>query len=78
MLISEGAGVYADHCAICHGPSGKGGTGPDLTANLTQRYPDPADQRQIILDGPRSMPSFESRLSDREIDAVIEFTRFGF
>ncbi len=77
VLIAEGADVYGDHCQICHGAYGQGGTGPDLANGLIERYPNVADQRQIILDGPRSMPSFEPRLTDHEIDAVIEFTRFG-
>jgi cytochrome c len=30
--IAEGAKLYEKHCTACHGESGKGGTGPDLTS----------------------------------------------
>lgn len=29
--IAEGRKLYAKHCMACHGESGKGGVGPDLT-----------------------------------------------
>lgn len=76
-LVTQGAAVYAEHCQICHGATGQGGTGPSLAGDLAERYPDVADQKALILAGPKSMPSFATRLTDHEIDAVIAFTRSG-
>ncbi len=76
-LVSQGAVVYARHCQVCHGAAGQGGTGPALAGDLSDRFPDVADQRAVILLGPKSMPSFANRLTDNEIDAVIAFTRTG-
>jgi len=76
-LVAQGSAVYTQHCQICHGAAGQGGTGPALAGDLADRYPDAADQRAVILVGPKSMPSFATRLSDQEIDAVIAFTRTG-
>ena len=28
---ARGAAIFAERCAACHGPEGRGGTGPDLT-----------------------------------------------
>ncbi len=76
-LVSEGAAIYSQHCQVCHGAAGQGGTGPALAGDLIDRFPDVDDQRAVILLGPKSMPSFATRLTDKEIDAVIEFTRSG-
>jgi len=69
--------VYAEHCQICHGAAGQGGTGPALAGDLAQRYPDIKAQKALIIAGPKAMPSFAGRLTDQEIDAVIAFTRNG-
>jgi len=76
-LVSEGSVIYAQHCQICHGAAGQGGTGPALAGDLAERYPDVAAQKLVILTGPKSMPSFATRLTDHEIDAVVAFTRTG-
>jgi len=76
-LISQGSAVFAQHCQVCHGATGQGGTGPALAGDLAERYPEIAAQRAVILTGPKSMPSFATRLTDQEVDAVIAFTRTG-
>jgi len=76
-LIAEGTEVYTTFCQACHGPIGQGGTGPALAGDLIARFPDANVQRVIILTGPNAMPSFAVRLTDRQIDAVVAFTRYG-
>lgn len=75
---NDGAVIYAEHCQICHGASGQGGTGPALSGVIAERFPDPSMQREIILTGGTAMPAFDARLNDEQIDAVVEFTRYGF
>jgi len=73
-----GQQVYELRCASCHGATGGGGVGPALANGvLVQRYPDPADHRAIVVDGRAAMPSFAAILSSEEIDAVVEYERFG-
>jgi len=76
-LVAEGSEVYVAFCQACHGTNGQGGTGPALAGDLIERFPNVAVQRAIILSGPNAMPSFAARLTDRQIDAVIAFTRNG-
>ncbi len=77
-LIADGAEVYAQHCQICHGSDGLGGTGPALSGSVAERFPDPSEQKAVILVGRSAMPEFGTRLDDHQIEAVIEFTRYGF
>jgi len=62
----DGAAVYAERCASCHGSEGEGGAGPSLQASTTSL----ADQVAIIGDGRGGMPAYGSVLSAAELDAV--------
>lgn len=73
--LALGRDVFGARCANCHGSAGGGGTGPRLAGTVTETYPDPADQEEVIRDGRNSMPSFGGSLSDAEIDAVVRYTR---
>jgi mono/diheme cytochrome c family protein len=42
---------------------------------MVERFPDPADQAAVIVEGRRGMPAFGTRLSADELAAVVEFTR---
>lgn len=72
--IDAGA-VYGQSCAGCHGGDGSGGIGPRLAGTMVAKYPDPAEQVAVVTDGRPGMPSFETRLSAEQIDAIVEFTR---
>lgn len=74
-VLVSGRDVYESNCARCHGSAGGGGTGPTLAGRVAERYPDPADQADLIRRGPGAMPSFAERLSDDEVDAVVRYTR---
>ena len=74
----DGAAVYADNCASCHGAAGEGGRGPALAGGaVVEAFPEAADQVVVVTDGQGGMPAFGDRLSAEEIDAVVEFTRSG-
>jgi len=72
----DGAAVYADRCASCHGGDGGGGLGPQLSeGRVVENFPDVADQIALVTDGQGGMPAFGSRLTPEEIEAVVDFTR---
>lgn len=70
-----GARVYADRCAVCHGVSGGGGSGPAMTdavPGLTD-----AEIRAVIRNGGVRMPAFEA-LSVEEVAGVVAWLRAEF
>jgi mono/diheme cytochrome c family protein len=72
----DGASVFADRCAGCHGPDGGGRSGPQLSeGSVVEAFPDIEDQIDVVTDGRGGMPSFGSRLSPEEIRAVVEYSR---
>jgi mono/diheme cytochrome c family protein len=74
----EGAAVYTDNCADCHGSDGSGGVGPALSDGaVVENYPDIADEIDVISDGQGGMPAFGDRLSAEEIEQVAAYTRDG-
>jgi mono/diheme cytochrome c family protein len=74
--LVTGRQVYQDKCARCHGGSGGGGAGPKLSdGRMVDEYPDPAAQEQVIRDGRGSMPAWDGRITDDEINAVLRYTR---
>lgn len=75
--LQLGERIYASECAICHGDSGQGGTGPALGARLIDEYPDPASQGLVVSRGRNSMDGFATRLTADEIEAVVLYTRTG-
>ncbi|MBI5613155.1 MAG: c-type cytochrome [Gammaproteobacteria bacterium] len=73
---ADGARLYTQHCAACHGAEGKGGVGvplalPDFLAQADDDYL----RKTIRLGRPgRVMPAF-AQLSDAEVDAVVGYLR---
>jgi ubiquinol-cytochrome c reductase cytochrome c subunit len=66
---SEGARIFADNCAACHGPDGKGtGQAPSLEA-----VSEAGVAAQTVRSGKDGMPSFAGQLSDTEISAVAQY-----
>lgn len=66
----NGAVVFADHCATCHGADATGGSGPNLLAEAGEED-EAAEQVDIILGGEDEMPAFIDVLSDQEIADVL-------
>lgn len=72
----DGAIVYADRCAACHGSAGEGGVGPTLAGGaVVEAFPDVADQILVVTGGRGGMPDFGTTLSAEEIEAVVLYTR---
>lgn len=73
---ADGAKLYAQNCAACHGTTGHGGVGvplslPDFLATVDDNY-----LRETIRVGRpgRVMPAF-ARLGDAEIEAIVTHIR---
>ena len=72
----NGAEIYQQVCAGCHGPKGEGQYGKKLSDGAVLRsFPDEADEVEVVLDGRGLMPGFESTLTPEQVDAVVVFTR---
>lgn len=72
---AEGESLYRSNCAFCHGVTGKGGRGPDLTGK--RNHGDTlADVKRVIQQGiPGStMPAFGNFLDD-ELDRLAEYVQ---
>lgn len=68
--IAAGAAVFADNCAICHGPEGKGDQSfgaPDLTDAVSLHGSGIGAIHAIVVNGRQGeMPAWETRLSAAE------------
>lgn len=73
-LSGDGAAIYADWCAACHGDRLEGGAGPSLAAL------DPAYSRvrfrSILAEGLRAMPAMAD-LETAEVDALYRLLVLG-
>lgn len=73
----DGAALYAENCAVCHGKNGDNGT---VDANLRdaermQRFPDEMLFALISAGNEVGMPSFSDKLTEAEIDALVAHLR---
>lgn len=66
---ANGTTVYADNCAVCHGDTGGGGTGPKL-AGAAYALDKVIDS---VFNGNEAMPTFGGSLSDQEIADVAAY-----
>ena len=69
-----GSVIFAANCAGCHGDDGSGGSkGPAIRPNDT----DEAELFAIIADGVAGtdMPAYRGRISESEVQTVIEYLR---
>lgn len=72
----DGAAVFSDNCAGCHGADGSGISGPPLNDGIVvTNFPDVQDQIDVVTNGRGPMPAFGDRLSAEEIQAVVDHTR---
>jgi cytochrome c6 len=79
--VAAGTAIFKTKCVLCHGADGTGNTplGKQLqAANLhskeVQKLSD-EEMHKIIHDGQANMPPFEDKLTDEEIDQVIQYVR---
>jgi mono/diheme cytochrome c family protein len=73
---ARGAALYAEVCAVCHGPRGQGGTGPSLT-NLRARRDVASTVAWIKNPSPRMPKLYPSALSDQDVHDIASFVN-GF
>ena len=71
--LINGSLVFRARCAQCHGVDGRGGIGLSLE-RIEERLTD-AEQRDVVLQGRRRMPSFSNSVSGDDISAVVRYTR---
>lgn len=64
----DGALVFAQNCAACHGSGGQGGTAPKLVGSAALR--NEGALRGIILGGATGMPGFP-QLEGAQLDALV-------
>jgi mono/diheme cytochrome c family protein len=77
----NGAAIFKQHCAPCHGADASGNTGMgrmlklrDLKSAEVQKMTD-AQFYELISHGKGKMPAFASSLGKEKIDAVIAYLR---
>ena len=81
---ADGAAIFAEVCARCHGPVGvpdpasvaRLGVKPLDSAHVQQQLTD-QDIRHQILSGSRNrqMPAFAGALSEEQVDAIVAHVR---
>jgi polyvinyl alcohol dehydrogenase (cytochrome) len=69
----DGRVVYQQRCASCHGGNGEGASGPTLSGVADRLTID--DHVAVVRDGRGQMPGWDGRLSDEEIEAVVDYER---
>ena len=75
--VEAGQVVFEANCARCHGADGTGtNRGRPLTGIAMQG--ERAQHVQSVTEGRGGMPSFESSLSEAEIDQAVSYVRLTF
>jgi cytochrome c oxidase cbb3-type subunit 3 len=76
LNAADGADLYAQNCAACHGDQGSGGIGVPLALASVRGLVSDDYLRKTIRNGRpgRVMPAFAA-LSDAEVDAIVEHLR---
>lgn len=73
----NGADLYPDNCAGCHGASGTGGAGPAMSEVAAALTDDEIES--AITDGTEGgMPPFGDLLTDDEIGDLVAYIRQSF
>jgi copper transport protein len=77
-VLAQGQALFAQNCAVCHGPNGAGTGKPGtaLPSSIAQRYTD-GDLYWLISNGlpGKGMPAQSSRLSPAERWQVVRYLR---
>ena len=66
-----GSQLFEANCAVCHGASGQGGSGPALAGN--RRAANASNVRDAVSFGRGVMPGFQGRLTSGQIDAIVQY-----
>ena len=71
--LTSGEEIYTSRCSACHGSDLSGRVGPSLKADSKSAQMSDSYWVQTITKGMGSMPA--QRLSDNEVDLVIEYIK---
>jgi cytochrome c6 len=78
---AAGKNIFTSKCAICHGPNGDGKSPigktlniPDFRSAEAQKMT-AAEVKAIVADGKNKMPAFKGKLTDTQIDQVVDYVR---
>lgn len=75
VYVAAGKILFGTLCASCHGASGKGGVGPDLTVSTYKYGKSRLDITKSITEGrPGGMPPFRSQVDEEQVESLVEFT----
>lgn len=76
-MATLGQELFTHHCAVCHGATGQGASGPDLTNPPWQAGISDQDLARTIREGVRgtAMPAFGSRLQPLEVQVIVMHLR---
>ena len=72
---SLGERLYLTQCAVCHGPTGEGGSGPALARPVLPRASDDAALRDVIRGGLAGTGMPATRLADAELRELAAYVR---
>lgn len=70
VVAVDAAALFKSKCSACHAMDKKK-MGPALKDMVT----DPKVLRETIVNGRKMMPKFAGKLSDEEIDAMVDFIK---
>lgn len=70
-----GAELYSSVCAHCHGSDLAGGVGPALGSGSTAANLSDQQIVDVIRIGPGAMTSFGDRLSQAQLDSLVDYLR---
>lgn len=92
LAVTAGQGAEAKanwtkHCAMCHGPDGKGQTkmgtklgikdltNPEIQAKLKDEDIFKSVKEGVTVEGKKKMPGFSEKLNDQEIKELVPYVR---
>jgi len=80
VAAADGAAIFKNNCAMCHGADGKGSSAlktPNFTDPKWQAATKDEEIRDVIKNGKKgtAMPPFGGQLKDEDISAVIAHIR---
>src|SRR5579872_4225362 len=73
----SGQALFTHYCAVCHGSTGEGASGPDLTNPLWQSSITDRELGNTVINGIRgtAMPAFGAKFPTAEVQSLIEHLR---
>jgi len=75
-VAQDAAATYKAKCAMCHGADGKGGKmGTRDFASSEVKAESDAQLEEIITKGKGKMPSYDGKLKEADIKALVTYIR---